>query len=752
MLSESESAPPAGPEDASDLIRIVEEFEDAWQQRRAPDIDRSLAGAGPARPAVLRRLVHVDLEYRLKAGEPRRVESYLERYPELASDRAAVVELLAAEFDLRRRDESELAAEDYLRRFPQYQPEIQDRLRTTPEPAPRPAALARLGPGQRLGEFELLQVLGAGSFARVFLARQVSLDRQVALKVSANLGNEARTLARLEHAHIVQVFSETVDPGRDLRLLCMQYVPGTTLAHVIRSLAVRAGGPWRGSDLLAVLDALEGEPVPFDPAALRDREYLGSCDLVQAASWLGARLAEALAYAHGHGVLHRDVKPANILVNRYGRPLLADFNLAFHARPRDGRAGDAFGGTLAYMAPEHLDACGAAAGTPPEAVDARSDVYALGVVLFELLTGRLPFGRPPPDAAPAALGALADERRRGAPSPRCGCAAVSGPLDRAVRRCLEPLPGRRYQSAAELARALEGCRRLQRSTNQLPPAGPLTRALLVRPFLFGLVLILLPHLLASVVNITYNQAAIVGGLTPAQQAVFPRLVLVYNAAVYAVCLVLLGRLFMPAIAAWRQLSGPEVPDADHVAAVRRGVLGWPRWIIALSCLGWLPGVLWFPLGLHAWAGPVSTEVFGQFFISNSLAGLIALTYSFFAAQYVVLRVLYPRLWVDARGFRELARHELGALERLWRLFQWFAGLIPLAGAALMVGVGPEQLTLTFRLLILGLLALGVSGFGLALLASSLLDRTLAALRGSDGRPDGGRFTAASLNEPGGLRG
>src|SRR5262245_58215757 len=83
--------------------------------------------------------------------------------------------------------------------------------------------------GDQYADFELIRVLGAGSFARVFLARQLSLDRQVALKISANRGSEARTLASLEHDHIVQIFSEIVDRERNLRLLCMQYVPGATL-------------------------------------------------------------------------------------------------------------------------------------------------------------------------------------------------------------------------------------------------------------------------------------------------------------------------------------------------------------------------------------------------------------------------------------------------------------------------------------------------------------------------------------------
>src|SRR6266852_5803502 len=101
-----------------------------------------------------------------------------------------------------------------------------------------------LFPGQHLGDFELLRLLGKGSFGQVFLARQVSLDRQVALKVTANWGTEARTLARLEHDHIVQVYAEGVES--DLRLLCMQYVAGTTLERVIHALHGLPRHEWNG--------------------------------------------------------------------------------------------------------------------------------------------------------------------------------------------------------------------------------------------------------------------------------------------------------------------------------------------------------------------------------------------------------------------------------------------------------------------------------------------------------------------------
>lgn len=128
----------------------------------------------------------------------------------------------------------------------------------------------------------------------------------------------------------------------------------------------------------------------LDPAALRDREFLAGCDFVEAVCWLGARLAEALAYAHSLGVLHRDIKPANVLLNQYGRPMLADFNIATVASGAGGKEGS-LGGTLAYMAPEHLDAFMLRDAAAGDAVKEPADIYSLGLVLFELLCGCRPF-------------------------------------------------------------------------------------------------------------------------------------------------------------------------------------------------------------------------------------------------------------------------------------------------------------------------------------------------------------------------
>jgi serine/threonine protein kinase len=610
-----------------------------------------------------------------------------------------------------------------------------------PAPPTAHGAPAQPRPGELLDDFEIVSILGQGAFACVYLARQLSLDRHVALKVSANRGSEARTLASLEHEHIVRVFSETVEREANRRLLCMQFVNGTTLERVLRALNERPPALWSGRSILEAIDELSTHPALFDPAALRDRESLWNGDYVEAVCWLGGRLAEALAHAHSQGVLHRDIKPANILLNRYGRPMLADFNIAFDPRPAERAARTPFGGTLGYMAPEHLDAFNPAENTPPEAVDRRSDVYALGVVLFEMLAGRLPFPLPAKiNTTVETLRQLAAERR--GPPPSVGeLRPVPESLDRLVTRCLQPNPEDRYQTADELARALEGCREQYLAECDLPAAGPITRALMRQPFALGLVLLLLPHFLGSVVNIAYNHLRIMGRLSAPQQAAFWQLVPAYNLVVYPLGLVAMVLLMGPLWRCWQRLQAGESMSEAAVAGGRRRLLALPGWAMVLSAAGWLPGGLLFPLGLWFLAGACEAAVFEHFLLSFTISGLIALTYSVFAVEYLVLRVLYPHWWLDGREFRRRAREEVRPVARRLVLLQLLAGLIPLTGAVLMVGVGPDEFATGyqgFRVLVTLLIALGMVGFGVAVTLSRRLGATVAALTGGAAGTQGAR--------------
>jgi serine/threonine protein kinase len=267
-----------------------------------------------------------------------------------------------------------------------------------PQAAPPPAALAPLFP-----QLEVLELIGQGGMGVVYKARQKKLDRLVALKIlpahaargpgfTERFTREARALARLNHPNIVGVHDFGEVEG--LHYLVMELVEGVNLRQA------QAAGPLAPGQVLPLI----------------------------------GQVCDALQYAHEQGVVHRDIKPENILLDRRGHVKIADFGLAKllgQAGPAPSLTGSQQAmGTPLYMAPEQMER--------PGAVDHRADIYSLGVVFYELLTGELPLGRFPPPSRKAEV----DVR-----------------LDKVVLRALERDPGCRYQHASEVKTAVESLRR-----------------------------------------------------------------------------------------------------------------------------------------------------------------------------------------------------------------------------------------------------------------------------------------------------
>jgi serine/threonine protein kinase len=599
-----------------------------------------------------------------------------------------------------------------------------------PAPAPpadaapkRPAADARpmaLLPGAKVDDFEIVRLLGRGAFGHVYLARQLSLDRLVALKISANRGSEGRTMARLEHQHIVQVFGEKVDPDFNQRLLCMQLVPGIGLDRLIALLHPAPGGmgpesndnsavAWTGAELLAIVDRSASLPAALDPSALHDREALSRMDDIEATAWFGGRMAEALDFAHRHGVLHRDIKPANILVNPYGRPMLADFNIS--SQPVDSAPGgeELFGGTFTYMAPEHLDAFNPSHPAGHDAVTARSDMYALGLVLQQLLEGRTQFPQPErkPEIADT-LQAMSIDRRRQRPACKPGAPGARKTLERTISRCLEPEPKDRFAAGAELAEQLDGCRQLRHAERQLPPLSAVFAKASHRPFLWLVLLVVLPQIAGSIVNIAYNTNQIGDHLSDSQQRRFDQLVIAYNAVVYPLAVVLFVRAVYPVWRCWNALADTAALSDEEVEAARQQALRLPNWVAGLTALGWFPGGVLFPLVIHLLEPPLPPAIWGHFVASFWMSGLIALAYSLCGVRFIVLRILYPVMWRNTRSFTTTTQNELAAVTRQLDRMQWLAASIPLLAAMLMLILG-NAADDAFRLLVAGLIFLGMAG-------------------------------------------
>ena len=681
--------------------------------------------------AILVELVKVDLELQWKDGEMVMLEHYCSQYRDLGSKDQLPPDLVYEAYRVACQHGKSDSAERFCAEYPNQRQAVlalAERSVTASTAMIRKRSQRQYQPGEKIDDFELLTILGKGAFGQVFLARQRSLGRQVALKITANHGSEARTMARLEHDNIVQVFSESVNEEADVRLLCMQYIPGTTLGKVIRKLSDNAKCSFRGADLLDTLDELTTAPAIFQAGALKERETLAALDQVQTVCWIGERLSDALAHAHALGVLHRDIKPDNILLSIYGRPLLADFNLSLDPHDTGGTTAGMFGGSLAYMSPEHLDAFNPLDSTPATAVDERSDVYSLGMVLFELMAHQSPFDDIPSSGDQfQVLEDLAAARRRGAS--RVGeittvdCAILEPVLD----RCLRPAPTERFQSATELTDALNATRELRRIENELPKAGWLLTLADKYPLRMLLAATLLPNLLGSAVNISYNVLRIVPQLNKHQATVFSSIVLAYNLIVYPICVAWLCALAVPIFRAIQQSRR----NAEENPQTRKRLVAFPLWLATISCVGWLPGGILFPLILHALAGPLPAAAFGHFAADFTISGMIVLTYTYFGVESVFLRSLYPRLLIWQSQPREAARRELAGIPWRLRLAQALAGVIPLAGAVLLVVVGPNEVTSygMFRILVSLLIGVGMLGFCLSIGLVSYLRRVVDALTG-----------------------
>lgn len=553
------------------------------------------------------------------------------------------------------------------------------------------------GVRRTIGEFEIVELLGEGAMAHVYLARQTSLGRLVALKINKRTGGElpeGPLLAGLEHDHIVKVFSTVLDAETGARGLCLQYIAGADLGTVIHGIHDGKYPPVSGRAVLDALDASARGEAGFDPASLRDREALAEEDFAQAVCRLGARLAEALAFAHARGVLHCDIKPANVLVTRYGRPMLADFNVSFDR----ARIPTPVGGTPPYMAPEH---CLAMFRQPGGRVDERSDIYSLGVVLHELATGTLPArDRDPLERVPRELAAV-------------------------IRRCLEADATRRYQTAEELAAALAGARHLLSVRRALPAPGPIGRWVLAHPAGALAAAAVVPHIIATLVNIAYNEAQIPFATAEQKRAFIRWVIPGYNSIAYPVCV---------GTACWlcwriaRSLRRGEVDDAR--SRVRN--LGW--WAIGIAALGWLPGGVIFPLAIDRIVGGVTPAMYAHFAVSFTLAGLIGIVFSYLLIEYVAFRALFPRLGNPDGYSPARAWAELRPLTAPLGVMLLLACAVPLAGAVLLIAFADERMTLGFRLLVATLIGVGVAGVGIAERVTRRLRELAAIWRHNAGNP------------------
>ncbi|MHC4851592.1 MAG: protein kinase domain-containing protein [Planctomycetota bacterium] len=349
---------------------------------------------------------------------------------------------------------------EYQDQFPGHEESIADEWRWL-EPATVDVgreATAGHPPAQRqIGPYRIIEELGHGAQATVYLAEHETLRRQVALKVlratvmdetstsEQRFRREAEVTASIEHPNICSVYEAGCSDG--VTWIAMQYVPGSTLATCLARHREGAEKGAKGATLhLPASDASSevGSKTPSSGAGKRS-------DLMRVVTF-AEQAARALHVAHEHGLVHRDIKPGNLIVaDDDGRPVILDFGLAHTDESMGGLAltrSHEVLGTPYYMAPEQLRA-----GT--DGVDRRTDVYALGVTLFECLTGRRPFDAVSVEALYRQI--LTVEP----PAPRTLNPHIPRDLEVVLQTAIEKEPGRRYQTATDFAEDLRRVRQYE---------------------------------------------------------------------------------------------------------------------------------------------------------------------------------------------------------------------------------------------------------------------------------------------------
>lgn len=304
--------------------------------------------------------------------------------------------------------------------------------------------MEQLQPGQMLGAYRIINKVGQGGMATVYKAYQPSMDRNVAIKVlpsqlaeskefATRFQQEARIIARLEHPHILPVFDFGEDDG--VTYFVMRYLEAGTLKNM-----------------------MEAGPLPLDEI---DRIF--------------TQLAQALGYAHSHGVVHRDLKPANALVDASGNLFLTDFGIAKlleSASPRLTQT-DAIMGTPAYISPEQAQAA---------PVDQRSDIYSLGIILYEMVTGRVPF------VADTPLAVILKHLSDPLPLPSAIKPDIPPAIEQVILKALAKNPDDRFANTSEFItawrralREMETVRVESDKTHLSPPSQPIAPPLRPQP-------------------------------------------------------------------------------------------------------------------------------------------------------------------------------------------------------------------------------------------------------------------------------
>jgi len=639
-----------------------------------------------ARQLILCELVKLDMSQARKAGLNRLLDFYDVALWSEFPDGKWPLDLVLEEIQVRREMGELPNAADLKSKYP-YLADGLDGLLTSTRSSTACQKSTKLEPlviGQRVEEFVILRPLGQGAFAQVYLAKQESMHRLVALKVSGHRSDESVVLSQLDHPNIVRVYDQRPIPNSSALMLYMQYVPGGTLADVIKLLRASMQSGKTGEVLIesvnhALLEAgQQGTDRSDSINQMRDRPW------AEVVATLGYQLAQGLAHAHSKSVMHRDIKPANILLSREGTPKLADFNVSF-AENVGSHAASYFGGSITYMSPEQLEVVSPLELRSAEQLDGRADLYSLAFVLWELWQGQRPWQfENSVSSWNDAIQKHIELRREPLVLSRPSETPCELVLENTLRAGLSFSPVERPADGIAMAAKLKLAIHPKAAKLFEPHARSWQSWMQKRSlYLVAALLVFVPNGLAGAINFQFNLRE-VQRTHPELREYFGFVSLIVNSFAFSFGAFLLFRELPIVVGAVKQARKGLAISANDLEVTcnlgfRSAVHGAYLWLVA--------GLV-FPLAL-GWIEPrFRLTESASFFLSIVGCGGMACIYPYFGLTLLSLQVIYPEL--VSRQMTDPGWKRRGALlRRRANRFLIAAAIVPLAVLGLLI-LAPES--------------------------------------------------------------
>lgn len=723
----------------SELANHMEGLISAWETGSAPPTLRDFLPQGNLALQVVAvvELIKIDLEQRHSRGLWHPLEWYAEKFPEMLHAGEPPCDLIYEEYHVRKSAGEEVDPAEYFQRFPNNRESLGRLLNccdvhseTTSLAAGRPRESFQ--PGDQLDDFDLLTRLGSGAFANVFLARQKSMQRIVALKISADKGTEGQTLAQLDHPHIVRVYDQRRLPERRLRLLYMQYAPGGSLQDVVYRVRRTVPQDRKGKMLVESVDEALDRAGYAPPESSANRRRLAAAAWPETVCRIGIQLAQALDYAHHRGILHRDVKPANVLLTADCTAKLADFNISFSSQLEGSTPAAYFGGSLAYMSPEQLEACNPDHPRQPDSLDGRSDLFSLAAMLWELLYGTRAYREDSLTGAWAATLAELTKRRRNE-APAAPENAEQNELTRLITevlvKALSPEPADRPASGSAMARELALCLQPRSKALLEIPKGGLRKTIRHWPLMAAIVVVVIPNMFGAAFNLAYNDH-LVPKEAPGNSWKWWTIVVIGNTVYFTIAGLLVYYIIGPATRlVWQTLSSQKIVPEEAIA-MRRRSLSFGHIAAILGSLIWATAGIVFPLAIHGSliaddGKPIGVTFYLHFLTSMVICGMISAAYPFFALTLLATKYYFPALLPFAPGTDADDEH-LKRLEDESFRYLFVAIAPPALGLFILIVMVVMGNVMDFweKAALVGLFVLGAIGFVVAVV---MYKRILAAI-------------------------